>query len=318
MAFSCWPRVMTTARPGPSHAWSSTRPIHRTRRNVARWWEIFGLIPTANSGSSSIKVSAISTGVMAIGASPAKIPMPMSRSGRSPLLRTTCAVNDQHNGEWLLPVSLWTRDRIKPASLAEAHHELDAIRMANVFASTDQGKTWTRRGGVAFLETDFDEHMIVEIARTGRLWMLKRTEEESVESFSASRDVIMEQDLGRRRFRIRVPGSSCAASLPETSTGRTERPGRSAVARVARVSRRFSPRADGGTWSRSAAIGDRALVSYPELDCRRPMCAYLTSSTTGIGTRTPRVLPGEVFAEEDFVLARKFQSPGAKARILAQ
>src|SRR5690349_8709977 len=47
------------------------------------------------------------------------------------------------NGDWLLPVALWTRDHIGPASLKEAHHELDPIRMANVFASTDQGKTWT-------------------------------------------------------------------------------------------------------------------------------------------------------------------------------
>jgi hypothetical protein len=64
------------------------------------------------------------------------------------------------NGEWLLPVSLWTRDRIGPWSVArefpgadtfkDAHRDLDPIRMANVYASSDQGKTWTRRGGVTF------------------------------------------------------------------------------------------------------------------------------------------------------------------------
>ena len=48
------------------------------------------------------------------------------------------------NGDWLIPVSLWTRDRISgPGTSKEAHHDLDAIRMANVFASTDHGKTWT-------------------------------------------------------------------------------------------------------------------------------------------------------------------------------
>jgi hypothetical protein len=46
--------------------------------------------------------------------------------------------------------------------------------MANVFASTDQGKTWTRRGGVAFPGTDFDEHMIAE-RQDGSLRMLART-----------------------------------------------------------------------------------------------------------------------------------------------
>jgi hypothetical protein len=90
------------------------------------------------------------------------------------------------NGEWLLPVSLWTRDRIGPALLKEANHELDSIRMANVNASTDQGKTWTRRGGVAFPGTDFDEHMIVEL-RDGRLWMLARTKKGISESFSTDR-----------------------------------------------------------------------------------------------------------------------------------
>ncbi|MCB1209651.1 MAG: exo-alpha-sialidase [Verrucomicrobiales bacterium] len=76
------------------------------------------------------------------------------------------------NGDWILPVSLWTRDRIGgPGTDKEAHKDLDIIRMANVFASTDQGKTWTRRGGVAFPRTDFDEHTIVE-RKDGSLWML--------------------------------------------------------------------------------------------------------------------------------------------------
>ncbi|HTN74888.1 MAG TPA: sialidase family protein, partial [Pirellulaceae bacterium] len=88
------------------------------------------------------------------------------------------------NGDWLLPVALWTRDRIGPALLKDAHKDLDAIRMANVFASTDQGKTWTRRGGVAFSDTDFDEHMIVEL-RDDRLWMLARTKHGLAESFSS-------------------------------------------------------------------------------------------------------------------------------------
>src|SRR5882724_3887512 len=58
--------------------------------------------------------------------------------------------------------------------------------MANVFASTDEGKTWARRGGVAFPGTDFDEHMIVEL-RDGRLWMLARTKKGISESFSADK-----------------------------------------------------------------------------------------------------------------------------------
>ena len=97
------------------------------------------------------------------------------------------------SGEWLLPVSLWTRDRIGPWSGArefpgaetftESHRDLDPLRMANVYASTDQGATWTRRGGVAFPQTDFDEHTIVE-RKDGALWMLARTKEGIAESTS--------------------------------------------------------------------------------------------------------------------------------------
>ena len=62
------------------------------------------------------------------------------------------------------------RERIRPDVLKDVHHDLDPLRMANVFASTDQGKTWTRRGGVVFPETQFNEHMIVE-RKDGSLWM---------------------------------------------------------------------------------------------------------------------------------------------------
>ena len=44
------------------------------------------------------------------------------------------------NGEWLMPISLWTRDRIRPAELRDGFPELDDQRMANLFVSTDQGQ----------------------------------------------------------------------------------------------------------------------------------------------------------------------------------
>jgi hypothetical protein len=53
------------------------------------------------------------------------------------------------NGDWLLPVSLWTREKINPVRFREAPHDLDPICMAKVFASAHQRKTWTCRGGVA-------------------------------------------------------------------------------------------------------------------------------------------------------------------------
>src|SRR5207253_1841840 len=44
------------------------------------------------------------------------------------------------SGEWLMPISLWTRDKIRPKEIGHAFPELDAMRMAHVFVSTDQGR----------------------------------------------------------------------------------------------------------------------------------------------------------------------------------
>ena len=165
------------------------------------------------------------------------------------------------NGDWLLPVSLWTRDRIGPAILKEAHHELDPIRMANVFASTDQGRTWTRRGGVAFPETDFDEHMIVE-RKDGSLWMLARTKKGISESISTDKGVTWSepqpsaiQNVSARFFIRRL----ASGKLLFVKNGPTD----------VRLPRRSSMTAflsddDGKSWGKGLLLDDRAEVSYPD------------------------------------------------------
>jgi hypothetical protein len=74
------------------------------------------------------------------------------------------------SGEWALPISKWKE------------HD----NSAQMIVSNDQGKTWTRRGGVAFPRTDFDEHMIVE-RQDGSLWMLARTKDGISESVSTNK-----------------------------------------------------------------------------------------------------------------------------------
>ena len=165
------------------------------------------------------------------------------------------------NGDWLIPVALWTRDRIGPAELKEAHHELDSIRMANVFASTDQGKTWTRRGGVAFPETDFDEHMIVEL-KDGKLWMLARTKKGISEAFSTDKGTTWSepqpsaiQNVSARFFIRRL----ASGNLILVKNGPTD----------VRLPRRSSMTAflssdDGKTWGKGLLLDDRSEVSYPD------------------------------------------------------
>jgi len=86
------------------------------------------------------------------------------------------------NGDWLLPISLDQRGGFAP--FKGIFDELDPLRGANVFKSTDQGKTFDRLGAAKFPNPDWHEHMIVE-RKDKSLWMLGRTVKGIVESSSA-------------------------------------------------------------------------------------------------------------------------------------
>ncbi len=85
-------------------------------------------------------------------------------------------------GEWLLPISLDQRTGF--AQFQGLFQELEPLRGANVLASTDQGKTWERRGACRFPNPDWHEHMLVE-RKDGTLWMLARTVKGIMQSTSA-------------------------------------------------------------------------------------------------------------------------------------
>lgn len=166
------------------------------------------------------------------------------------------------NGDWLLPVSLWTRDRMGgPGVDKEAHKDLDPIRMANVFASTDQGKTWTRRSGVAFPRTDFDEHMIVE-RKDGSLWMLARTLDGISETTSTDKGHTWTepkpsaiQNCSARFFIRRL--ASGKLLLVKNGPINVRLPSRTNL-------KAYLSDDDGLTWSKGLLIDDRASVSYPD------------------------------------------------------
>lgn len=72
-------------------------------------------------------------------------------------------------GEWLLPIAVW-KSNIGP----ECNKGENEDRRAFVYKSTDNGKSFSRLGGVAISERSFDEHMVLE--RTdGTLAMYIRT-----------------------------------------------------------------------------------------------------------------------------------------------
>ena len=166
------------------------------------------------------------------------------------------------SGEWLVPVALWTRDRMGgPGVDKEAHKDLDAIRMANVFVTTDQGKTWARRGGVVFPETDFDEHMIIE-KRDRSLWMLARTKKGISESFSTDAGKTWSPPQPSRiqncsaRFFVRRLASG-KLLLVKNGPINLRLPRRSSLTA-------FLSEDDGLTWGKGLLIDDRSEVSYPD------------------------------------------------------
>lgn len=211
-------------------------------------------------------------------------------------------------GDWLIPVSLWTRDRIGPASLKDAHHDLDAIRMANVFASTDRGKTWTRRGGAAFPGTDFDEHTIVE-RKDGSLWMLARTIRGISESFSSDQGRTWSaprpssiQNVSARFFLRRL----ASGNLLLVKNGPLDKrlPRRSSMTA-------FLSKDDGKTWSRGLLLDDRAEVSYPDgVQAPDGMIHLLYDWNR----HTDAEILLAKFREDD-VLAGRFHTPGARPRV---
>jgi predicted neuraminidase len=213
------------------------------------------------------------------------------------------------NGDWLLPVALWTRDRIAPAMFRDAHKELDPVRMANVYASTDRGQTWTRRGGVAFPDTDFDEHMIVE-RKDGRLWMLARTKYGIGESFSDDKGVTWTepkpspiQNPSARFFLRRL--ASGKLLLVKNGPIHERLPRRSSLTA-------FLSDDDGTTWSGGLILDDRSSVSYPD-GIQTP------DGTIHVLYDWNRHTDAEIllakFREED-VAAGKLVSNGSKLRIL--
>ncbi|MEI6714804.1 MAG: sialidase family protein [Verrucomicrobiota bacterium] len=223
------------------------------------------------------------------------------------------------NGEWLLPVSLWTRNMIGTWSGAKGfpgvekfkdlHKDLDSIRMANVYVSSDKGETWTRRGGVTFPQSQFDEHMIIE-RRDGSLWMLGRTNQGLSESTST--------DQGRtwsepQPSAIRNPSARIFIRRLASGNLLLVKNGPIDVALPRRSSlMAFLSQDDGKSWGAGLLLDDRSEVSYPD-GFQAP------DGTIHILYDWNRHTDAEIlltkFREEDIV-SGSLGASGAKARML--
>ncbi len=256
----------------------------------------------------------------------------MQFDGRSGVWAVTCRNPDAPTPEWSVPRRLWhgftlnkpiilsTGEWILPISLNRsggygpfqgAFKDLDPLRGANVFASTDQGKTWTRRGLVAFPNPCWDEHMFIE-RRDGSLWMLARTSKGLMQSIS--------RDHGRTwtepsephgirqpvaRFHIRRLASGRLLLIKHGDTADTHEGKRNKL-------KAFLSEDDGLTWNGGLMLDERDGISYPD-------GSQAPDGTLYISYDRNRSTDGNIllarFTEAD-VLAGKLTSPRSKLKML--
>jgi predicted neuraminidase len=212
------------------------------------------------------------------------------------------------NGEWLLPVEFPNFAGIGP--MRNAHPELHHLRGANVFASSDQGKTWTRRGCVRFPKPNWPEHMFVEL-KDRRVWMLARTGSGVMQSFSSDQGRTWSEPsfpTGIKhpvaRFHIRRLASGRILLVKHGDTVDTHE-GRSKLTA-------WLSDDEGKTWQGGLMLDERTGISYPD-GFQAP------DGTIYISYDRNRSTDGEIllarFTEED-ILAKKIVGGNSKLRML--
>jgi len=209
-------------------------------------------------------------------------------------------------GEWMLPISVWARHHITPTMPQDIRHDLDDIRMAHVFVSSDEGETWNRRGGVVFPDTCFDEHMFVQL-KDGRLWMLGRTKTSGLqETFSSDRGASWTEPK-----RAPVQSVSARFNLRRLKSGRIllikhgKRVEEAAADRSWLTA--FLSNDEGQTWSAGFVLDERFQVSYPDSDQDENGNIYITYDRN-------RAEDGEIIMarlREEDILAGGLISPGS-------
>ncbi len=212
------------------------------------------------------------------------------------------------NGEWMLPISLDQRPGFGP--FKGLFSELDPLRGANVFVSTDRGETWNRRGAAVFPNPDWHEHMIVQ-RNDGTLWMLARTANGIMESSSSDGGKTwskpsfpqgIKQPVARFHIRRLASGRILMVKHGETMDAHE---GRSKLTA-------WLSEDEGKTWLGGLMLDERTGVSYPD-GVQSP------DGTIYISYDRNRATDGEIllarFTEND-ILAKRIESPKSKLKML--
>lgn len=251
--------------------------------------------------------------------------------GRSGLWAITCENPDSENPAWSKPVRIWHGSMLnKPTVLSsgewilpsyllqnkgftpfnDVFPELDPYRGVNVLVSKDQGKSWKLRGIRTFPNPDWHEAMIVE-KKDGQLWMMARTRQGIMESFSKDQGATWSEPADTRA-NIRNPNSRFF--FRRLSSGRLLLIKNGKELHKNEGRNYFSAwlsEDDGQTWKGGLIIDDREKVSYPD-GFQAPDGTIFISYDHNRG-------PGEItmakFSEED-VLAGKLVSRTSKLKMV--
>lgn len=211
------------------------------------------------------------------------------------------------NGEWMLPISLDQRDGFR--EFKGCFRELDPLRGANVFVSTNKGETWERRGAVQFPDPDWHEHMVVE-RNDNSLWMLARTRKGIMESTSTDTgktwskpvESVIKHPVARFFIRRLISGKLLLIKHGDKIDAHEGRVQLSA----------WLSDDDGKSWQGGLVLDERKGISYPD-GFQAP------DGTIYISYDRNRSTDGEIlmarFTEND-VLAKKFEGTKSRAKML--
>ncbi len=212
------------------------------------------------------------------------------------------------SGEWMLPISLDQRNGFGP--FKNCFRELDPLRGANVFVSTDEGQTWERRGAARFPNPDWHEHMIVE-RKDGSLWMLARTAKGIMETTSTDGGRTWAQP--NEPAGVRQPNARFHVRRLKSGRILLVKHGDQIDSHQGRVQlSAWLSEDEGKTWQGGLVIDERKGISYPD-GFQAP------DGTIYISYDRNRATDGEIllakFTEED-VLAGKIVDEKSKLKLL--
>jgi predicted neuraminidase len=208
----------------------------------------------------------------------------------------------------MLPISLDQRPGFR--MFKGCFQELDPLRGANVFVSSDQGATWNRRGVVQFPNPDWHEHMIVE-RKDGSLWMLARTRKGIMQTTST--DGGKTWATPTEPANIRQPNARFHVRRMKSGRILLIKHGDQIDAHKGRVQlSAWLSEDEGHTWQGGLVIDERKGISYPD-GFQAP------DGTIYISYDRNRATDGEIllarFTEED-IMAKELVAPDSRLKML--